>query len=29
VADLVVMALDPTLARSSRRGLLRLSGRTA
>jgi peptide/nickel transport system permease protein len=29
IADLVVMALDPTLARSSRRGLLRLSGRTA
>ena len=26
---LVVMALDPTLARSSRRGLLRLAGRTA
>jgi len=29
VADLVVLALDPTLARSSRRGLLRLAGRTA
>jgi peptide/nickel transport system permease protein len=29
IADLVVMALDPTLARSSRRGLLRLVGRTA
>jgi peptide/nickel transport system permease protein len=29
IADLVVMALDPTLARSSRRGLLRLAGRTA
>ena len=29
VADLVVMALDPTLTRSSRRRLLRLAGRTA
>ena len=29
VADLIVLALDPTLARSSRRGLLRLAGRTA
>jgi ABC-type dipeptide/oligopeptide/nickel transport system permease component len=29
VADLVVMALDPTLARSSRRNLPRLAGRTA
>lgn len=29
IADLVVMALDPTLARTSRRGLLRLVGRTA
>jgi peptide/nickel transport system permease protein len=29
IADLVVMALDPTLARTSRRGLLRLAGRTA
>jgi hypothetical protein len=29
IADLVVLALDPTLARSSRRGLLRLAGRTA
>jgi peptide/nickel transport system permease protein len=29
VADLVVMALDPTLAQSGRRGLLRVAGRTA
>ncbi len=29
IADLVVIALDPTLTRSARRGLLRLAGRTA
>lgn len=29
VADLVVLALDPTLTRTSRRGLFRIAGRTA
>ena len=29
LADLIVIALDPTLTRTSRRGLLRLAGRTA